>query len=97
MSITMQFVPRHRVTALTLGGVSPLDLGAVSEVFGIDHELAPDWYEFSLCGDRRGQRDTRGGLRLVVDRGMEELAAADTVIVLPVARFVHERPSEQVL
>jgi AraC family transcriptional activator FtrA len=93
----MQSVPRHRVTALALGGVSPLDLGAAAEVFGIDHELAPEWYEFSVCGDRPGQRDTRGGLRLLVDRGMEELAVADTVIVLPVARFVYERPSEQVL
>ena len=93
----MQSVPRHRVTALTLGGVSPLDLGAVSEVFGIDHELAPDWYDFCVCGDRPGQRDTRGGLRLMVDRGLEELGLADTIIVLPVARFVYERPSDQVL
>jgi AraC family transcriptional activator FtrA len=93
----MQFVPHHRVTALTLGDVSPLDLGAVCEVFGIDHALVPDWYEFSVCGNRPGQQDTRGGLRLMVDRGMEELAVADTVIVLPVARFVYERPSEQVL
>jgi AraC family transcriptional regulator, transcriptional activator FtrA len=97
MPIIMQFVPRHRVTALTLGDVSPLDLGAVSEVFGIDHELAPDWYEFSVCGERPGQRDTRGGLRLMVDRGMEELAVADTIIVLPVPRFVYQRPSEQLL
>lgn len=97
MSIIMQSVPGHRVTALTLGDVSPLDLGAVCEVFGIDHELAPDWYEFSVCGDRPGQRDTRGGLRLMVDRGTEELAVADTVIVLPVPRFVYERPSEQLL
>jgi AraC family transcriptional activator FtrA len=97
MSIIMQSVPRHRVTALTLGDVSPLDLGAVCEVFGIDHEIAPDWYEFSVCGDLPGQRDTRGGLRLMVDHGTEELAMADTVIVLPVARFVYERPSEQVL
>jgi AraC family transcriptional activator FtrA len=93
----MQSVPRHRITALALGRVSPLDLGAVSEVFGIDHELAPDWYEFSVCGERPGRRDTRGGLQLMVDRGMEELATADTVVVLPVARFIDERPSEQVL
>jgi len=32
------------VTALALDGTSPLDLGAVTEVFGIDRGLAPRWY-----------------------------------------------------
>ena len=93
----MQSVPRHRVTALALGDVSPLDLGAVAEIFGIDHELAPGWYDFSVCGERPGDLSTRGGLRLIIDRGMEELAVADTIVVLPVARFVRERPCSQLL
>lgn len=85
------------MTALTLDGTSPLDLGAVTEVFGIDRGLAPDWYDFSVCGQRRGQLGTRGGLLLTIDRGLEELAAADTIVVLPVARFMRERPDEAVL
>ena len=32
------------MTALALDGTSPLDLGAVTEVFGIDRGLAPRWY-----------------------------------------------------
>jgi len=85
------------VTALALDGTSPLDLGAVTEVFGIDRGLAPQWYDFSVCGQRRGRLDTRGGLRLTVDRGLDELAVADTIIVLPVARFIRERPADAVL
>jgi len=37
--------------ALALGRVSPLDLGAVAEIFGIDPELGPEWYDFSVCGE----------------------------------------------
>jgi AraC family transcriptional activator FtrA len=80
-----------------LDGLSPLDLGAVAEVFGIDRGLALDWYDFSICGERPGRPDAQGGLHLIVDRGLEQLEAADTVVVLPAARFVHERPSDQVL
>jgi AraC family transcriptional regulator, transcriptional activator FtrA len=97
MSTIVRSVPRHRVAALVLGPVSPLDLGAVTEIFGIDPELGPEWYDFSICGEVRGQPSTRGGLRLVVDRGLEELAVADTIVVLPVARFVGERPSDRLL
>lgn len=97
MPAIVRFVPRHRVVALALGEISPLDLGAVAEVFGIDPELTPDWYDFSLCGVRPGQLSTMGGLRLVVDRDMAELDTADTIVVLPVARFVHERPCAELL
>jgi AraC family transcriptional activator FtrA len=76
---------------------SPLDLGAVAEVFGIKHEPAPEWYDFSICGERPGRPDTRGGLHLIVDHGLQQLEAADTIVVLPAARFVSERPSDQVL
>src|SRR5258708_23836519 len=85
------------MTALALDGTSPLDLGAVTEVFGIDRGLAADWYDFSICGQRRGRLGTRGGLSLTVDRGLEELAVADTIVVLPVARFMGERPHNAVL
>jgi transcriptional regulator GlxA family with amidase domain len=97
MSTIVRFVPEHRITALVLEGTSPLDLGAVAEVFGIDRGLATNWYDFSVCGPRRGRLGTRGGLRLSVDRGLDELATADTILVLPIARFVRERPGEQVL
>lgn len=97
MSVIVQFVPRHRVTALVPGPVSPLDLGAVTEVFGIDPGLEVDWYEFSVCAEQPGRLGTRGGLDLVIDRGIDELAAADTIVVLPVARYVRERPPDRLL
>ena len=73
-------------------GISPLDLGAVAEVFGIDRGIVPGWYEFSVCSQQPGKIPTRGGLCLAVDRDLSEMPAADTVIVLPVTRFVTERP-----
>jgi transcriptional regulator GlxA family with amidase domain len=90
-------VPHHRVTAVALGQVSPLDLGAVAEVFGVDLELGPKWYEFSVCSSAPGRVTTTGGLQLVIDRGLEALAEADTIVVLPVAGVDSERPGEEVL
>ena len=90
-------MPGHRVTALAPGRVSPLDLGAAAEVFGIDPALGPRWYDFSVCGSVPGRVTTRGGLQLVIDRGLEALAEADTIVVLPVSRFVRERPGEDLL
>ena len=80
-----------------LGEVSALDLGAVVEIFGNDWEVAPDWYEFSVCAPRPGSGRTRGGLQLVVDRGMDVLATADTIVVLPVARYARQRPADELL
>lgn len=98
MPTIVRSVPRHRVVALAPGPVSPLDLGAAAEVFGIDPELGPDWYDFSVCGEQPGLQPTRGGgLQMAIDHGMEALAAADTIVVLPVARFVYERPTDQIL
>jgi AraC family transcriptional activator FtrA len=98
MSIIMRFVPQqHRVVAYAPGPTSPLDLGAVSEVFGIGLELGEDWYDFAVCAERRAPLTIRGGLRIVADGGLELLRAADTIVVLPVARFVHETPPDRVL
>lgn len=82
---------------MALDGISPLDLGAVAEVFGIDRELGQSWYAFSVCGQRKGSVATRGGLRVAVEQNLSALATADTVIVLPVDRFRTERPPEALL
>jgi AraC family transcriptional activator FtrA len=90
-------MPGHRVAALVLEGTSPLDLGAVTEVFGIDRQLTPQWYDFSVCGAARGLFGTRGGLSLAVERGLDGLAMADTIVVLPVARYIRETPEQPIL
>jgi AraC family transcriptional regulator, transcriptional activator FtrA len=99
MPTIMRFVPQqqHRVVAYAPGPTSPLDLGAVSEVFGVGLELGEDWYDFAVCAERRGPLTIRGGLRIVVDGGLALLGVADTIVVLPVAGFVHERPPNRVL
>ena len=81
------FLPPHRVVALVCGAVAPLDLGVVAEVFGIDRGVASTWYDFAVCGPRSGRVETRGGLALRVPHGLDALETADTVIVLPVARY----------
>ena len=90
-------MPRHVVAAYAPGPTSPLDLGAVTEVFGVDPEFGLDWYEFVFCGPRAGRHTTRGGLHLAVDAGADAIAGADTVVVMPVERFVGERPSDDLL
>ena len=97
MTTIARSVPPHRVTAVASDGISPLDLGAVAEVFGIDRDIAPGWYEFSVCGQQPGLIPTRGGLHLAVDRDLSEMSAADTVIVLPVTRFMTQRPPTALL
>lgn len=69
----------------------------MAEVFGIDRELSPRWYDFTVCGERPGGAGTRGGLSLAVDHGLDALTTADTVIVLPVARFVAGPPSQELI
>jgi len=69
----------------------------VTEVFGIDRGLASPWYDFSICAQRRGRQRTRGGPLITIERGLDELAEADTIVVLPVARFIQERPDDVVL
>ncbi len=97
MTTTGRSVPPHRVVALMVDDISPLDLGAVAEVFGIDRGLTMRWYELSLCGVRRGSICTRGGLRLQVEHGLTELTSADTIVVPPVTKYMTERPPPRLL
>jgi AraC family transcriptional regulator, transcriptional activator FtrA len=97
MTTTVQSVPQQRVAAIALDDISPLDIGAVAEIFGVDRELTAGWYEFTVCGERRGLVPTRGGLCLAVQQDLSELTVADTIIVPPVTRYMTERPSDTLL
>ena len=83
----------HRVTVLAYDGLAPFELGVAAEVFALPRpELDVDWwYDFSVCAERPGVLPALGGFGLAVDRGLDELARADTVI-LPGAADVHGDP-----
>jgi AraC family transcriptional regulator, transcriptional activator FtrA len=83
----------HQVTVVAYEGLSPFELGVAAEVFALPRpELEVDWwYDFSVCAERPGLLAALGGFGLAVDRGLDELARADTII-LPGTPDVHGDP-----
>jgi AraC family transcriptional activator FtrA len=88
----------HRVTVVAYEGLSPFELGVAAEVFALPRpELEVDWwYEFSVCAERPGVLPALGGFGLSVDRGLDELERAGTVI-LPGSPDVHGDPSPELV
>jgi transcriptional regulator GlxA family with amidase domain len=68
----------HRVVALALPNVVAFDLSVPAQVFGRPEERL---YTFEACGVRAGKVPTTTGFSLHVERGLEALAEADTVLV----------------
>src|SRR4051812_45023746 len=72
----------HRVVALVVPGMSPLEIAVASEFFGIERELqGRPWYRFRICTPEPGSVALAGGLTLQVDLGLDELRLADTIII----------------
>jgi transcriptional regulator GlxA family with amidase domain len=67
----------HRVVALALPDVVAFDLSVPAQVFG--RYEGP--YTFEACAPRAGRIPTTTGFSVLVERGLEALADADTVIV----------------
>ncbi|WP_425547605.1 helix-turn-helix domain-containing protein [Actinokineospora globicatena] len=68
------------VSVLAYDGMSPFELGIVTEVFGLPRpELDVPWYRLVICAD--GPVRVVGGATMVAGYGLDELAAADTVII----------------
>jgi AraC family transcriptional activator FtrA len=88
----------HLVTVVAYEGLSPFELGVATEVFALPRpELEVDWwYEFSVCAERPGELPALGGFGLTVDRGVEELRRADTIVV-PGSPDVHGDPSPELV
>ncbi len=63
-----------------------LAVGIVAEVFAPHGEAAPG-FDFALCGDRPGTVPTDVGVPLTITHGLDRLACADLVLVLPGAAF----------
>ncbi|GAA2817385.1 helix-turn-helix domain-containing protein [Kitasatospora sp. CM 4170] len=79
--------PVHDVAVYAFAGMAPFELGVVVEVFGLARPelaglLAAPWYGLKVCADRPGtELDAVGGFSLTARYGLDELAAADTVVI----------------
>ncbi|MFE9422601.1 helix-turn-helix domain-containing protein [Kitasatospora sp. NPDC006697] len=82
--------PVHTVAVYAFDGMAPFELGVVVEVFGLARPelaglLAAPWYGLKVCAERPGTPlEMVGGFSLVARHGLDELAAADTVVVVAV-------------
>ncbi|MFC4942638.1 helix-turn-helix domain-containing protein [Pseudonocardia sp. GCM10023141] len=77
----------HSVALAVTHGTPLFELASACEVFGSDRELAQPWYSLTICGN--DSADVGGWLRADVRGGLDDIAAADTVIV-PACRDVDE-------
>ncbi|GAA3036444.1 GlxA family transcriptional regulator [Streptosporangium longisporum] len=72
---------RHRVVTL-VGPVQEMyPVTSASAVFGYHGPDIPEHYTFSLCAERPGPVRTTMGVDVIVERGLEALAEADTLLV----------------
>lgn len=74
------------VSVLAFDGMSPFELGCVVELFGLPRpELGVPWYDLKVCAESRDPLRAMGGFTVRADHGLDEFAAARTVIVPGVA------------
>lgn len=70
------------VVALAYDGLCTFEFGLAVEVFGLPRpEMRPDWYRFAVASVDPGPLRATGGVRLLVDGGLEMLDQAGTIIV----------------
>jgi transcriptional regulator GlxA family with amidase domain len=69
----------HRVVALVVPDVIIFDLAIPAEIFG--REVERDRYSFGVCTEHPGVVSSASGFDVRVNRGLELLGQADTVIV----------------
>ncbi|WP_219462746.1 helix-turn-helix domain-containing protein [Nonomuraea rhizosphaerae] len=74
------------VAVLAFDGMSPFELGCVVEIFGLPRpELDVPWYELKVCAETYEPLRAVGGFTVQAAYGLDDLAAAGTVIVPGVA------------
>jgi AraC family transcriptional activator FtrA len=86
-----QFMPRRfrsslprspRVVALAYDGLCTFEFGIVVEVFGLHRpEMGESWYRFAVATEEGKPCRATGGIRMIVDGGLELLSSADLVVL----------------
>jgi transcriptional regulator GlxA family with amidase domain len=76
--------PFRSVAAYAPKDVAGLSLAIASEIFGFDRtERGLPGFDYAVCTTRPGPVRTDTGLTVTIDHGLDRLASADLVIVLP--------------
>ncbi|MEU4328727.1 helix-turn-helix domain-containing protein [Nonomuraea dietziae] len=75
--------PFRSIAAFAMQGVSAFSLGLVGKVFADRTRLGLPAFEFFVCAERPGNVRTDLGLPLHVEFGLNHLARADLIIVIP--------------
>lgn len=83
--------PENRlVVTLAYDGLCTFEFGQAVEIFGLPRpEMGEDWYRFAIASLDEGELRAMGGMRLLVDGGLELLEQAGTIII-PGWRGIHE-------
>ncbi|EHK61955.1 transcriptional regulator FtrA [Halomonas sp. GFAJ-1] len=70
------------VVAIAYDGLCTFELGVAVEVFGLPRpEMGENWYQFKIAGIDPGEMRAIGGMRVVVDAGIEIIDQAGTIII----------------
>ena len=70
------------VVTLAYRGLCTFEFGVAVEVFGLDRpDMGHDWYRFAVCADEVGPLSAIGGIRIMVDGGLDLLDQADIVVI----------------
>ncbi|NUP67064.1 MAG: hypothetical protein HOW71_33365, partial [Nonomuraea sp.] len=75
--------PFRTIAAYVSPGVSAFSLGLVGKVFADRTGLGVPAFEFFVCAERPGEVRTDLGLPLAVEFGLDRLARADLIILIP--------------
>ncbi|ALG10849.1 GlxA family transcriptional regulator [Kibdelosporangium phytohabitans] len=71
----------HRVAAVVRPVQSTFELACATEVFGLERDFLPRYYEFRVCTERPGAVPTTAGYDMLVTEGLAAVDEADTVII----------------
>ncbi|GII86586.1 AraC family transcriptional regulator [Sphaerisporangium siamense] len=72
---------KHRVVALLSSLQEMYPVTSASAVFGYHGPDIPEHYDFTLCAEHPGPIRTTMGVDIIVERGLEALAEADTLLI----------------
>jgi transcriptional regulator GlxA family with amidase domain len=87
----------HTVAAVATQGVLTFDLAVPCEVFGWDRSyLGVDWYDFKVCAADPPPLRTCTGFTIDTPYGLDDVAAADTIVV-PGWSSIDDEPSPELL
>lgn len=79
---SVQKLANPLVAAVAYDGLCTFELGVAVEIFGLPRpEMGKNWYQFEVAGIDPGEMRALGGLRVVVDGGIDTIERAGTIII----------------